>query len=69
MTPVELGSTWRGANPSMRSRSALMRADASTPPGAQTLEILLFTTIAPRVGFRQPLATDDDRARREMHSG
>ena len=50
ITPVELGSTWVGPRPSRRAVSAQTRSAVSTPPGAQTLEILLFTMIAPSVG-------------------
>ncbi|OQB89356.1 MAG: hypothetical protein BWX86_02485 [Verrucomicrobia bacterium ADurb.Bin122] len=50
MTPVELGSTWPALRPSCFASSPQSRSEASTPPGAQTLEILLFTRIAPSVG-------------------
>jgi hypothetical protein len=50
ITPVEHGSTARGARPSSRAVSAHTRSLAATPPGAQTLEILLFTMIAPSAG-------------------
>jgi hypothetical protein len=50
ITPVELGSTCVGVRPSRRAVSAQMRSEVSTPPGAQTLEILLLTITAPSAG-------------------
>jgi hypothetical protein len=62
MTPVELGRISEGANPSSRAVSAQIRSDASTPPGAHTLEILLFTRIAPSDGAPSLPAADDTGA-------
>src|SRR5262245_55917317 len=50
ITPVELGRIWFAEKPRRRAVSAQIRSLASTPPGAQTFEILLFTMIAPSVG-------------------
>ena len=60
ITPVELGRTSGGRKPSSRAVAAHNRSAASTPPGAQTLEILLFTRIAPSAGSasrRRPMRT------------
>ena len=60
MTPVELGRTSEGAIPRSPAASAQTRSAASTPPGAQTLEILLLTMIAPSAGppsRRRPTTT------------
>src|SRR5688572_3234089 len=50
MTPVELGNTWRELKPSTSAAAAQIFSDVSTPPGAQTFEILLLMMIAPSVG-------------------
>src|SRR5512138_100296 len=50
MTPVDDGRTSPGAQPTSRAASAHTRSAASTPPGAQTFAILLFTTRAASAG-------------------
>src|SRR6185436_5157815 len=50
MTPVELGSTWRGSSFRPSATPAQIRSAMATPSGAQTLEILLLTVTAPRLG-------------------
>src|SRR5581483_3978529 len=50
MTPVELGSTWSDFTASKCATSAQTRSLSSTPPGAQTFEILLFTIMALNAG-------------------
>ena len=60
MTPVDDGRTSPGATPSSRAASAETRSAASTPPGAQTFEIFVFTTIPPSAGAssrRRPTTT------------
>ena len=60
ITPVELGRICCAPKPRRRAVSAQMRSLASTPPGAHTLEILLFTTIAASAGSssrRRPTST------------
>ena len=43
---MELGRIWLAPSCSSRAVSAHTRSDASTPPGAQTFDTLLFTTQA-----------------------
>lgn len=50
ITPVELGSTAVAGRPRSLAVSTQTRSDVSTPPGAQTLEILLLMMIAPSAG-------------------
>src|SRR3954471_16432058 len=46
ITPVELGRICVGANPSAFPVATQIRSEASTPPGAHTLEILLLMITA-----------------------
>src|ERR1700690_253689 len=60
MTPVEQGRISPGAIPRSPAASEQTRSDASTPPGAHTLETLLLITIAPSLGspsLRRPTTT------------
>jgi hypothetical protein len=61
ITPVELGSTWPAVRPSRRRGAAQRRSEVSTPPGAQTLEILLLIDHGPERGLARRLRPDDNR--------
>ena len=69
MTPVDAGRTSLGAIPSAAAAAAQTRSAASTPPGAQTFETLLLTTMAPRRSAGQPLAPDEDGRAGESVAG
>ena len=55
MTPVEQGRTSPGAMPRRPAAAAQTVSLASTPPGAQTLEILLLIRMAPSLGSARRL--------------